>query len=71
MSAVGFGNTMLSVLLNPDCGPLTLPGTQSPVKHTKERAQGLLQILEKARRKIIISTPAVAELLTAIGTEAQ
>lgn len=71
MSAVGFDNTMLSILLNPDCGALTLPGTQTPVEYAKERAQGLLQVLEKARRKIVVPTPAAAELLTAIGPEAQ
>ncbi len=71
MSSVGFDTTMLSILLNPDCRIPNLPGTQTQVEHAKERAQGLLQSLEKARRKIVVPTPAAAELLTAIGPEAQ
>jgi predicted nucleic acid-binding protein len=71
MSAVGFDNTMLSILLNPNARVTDDPATKRPVEHALERAQGLLLTLEKARRKIIVPTPAAAELLTAIGPEAQ
>lgn len=63
MSAVAFDNTMLSALLNPD--------SVSPVDMAKERADHAVLSLEKARRKIIIPAPACAELLTAIGPDAQ
>jgi predicted nucleic acid-binding protein len=63
VSAVAFDNTMLSILLNPD--------TNSKVSLAKERAESVVQALEKSRRKIILPAPACAELLTAIGPTAQ
>lgn len=66
---VAFDNTMLSILLNPNCRvPLDSEG--APVSLAKERAQSVVVELEKARRKIILPAPACAELLTAIGPEA-
>jgi predicted nucleic acid-binding protein len=63
LSAVAFDNTMLSVLLNPN--------NRSQVELAKERAEGVVISLAKARRKIVLPTPACAELLTAIGPTAQ
>lgn len=63
MSAAAFDNTMLSALLNPNDVP--------SVDLAKERAAHAVLSLEKARRKIIIPAPACAELLTAIGPDAE
>lgn len=66
-----FDNTMLSILLNPDGGIPHDPATNAPVIEAKARAEAVVQQLQKARRKIILPAPACAELLTAIGPEAQ
>jgi predicted nucleic acid-binding protein len=71
VSAVAFDNTMLSILLNPDGKPVYYPGTNSPVELARERAESVVADIEKARRKIILPAPALAELLTAIGPDAQ
>ena len=70
MSAAAFDNTMLSILLNPD-GAVPLDENKKPVELARERAESIIHGLEKARRKIILPTPACAELLTAIGPDAQ
>jgi hypothetical protein len=71
MKPVGFDNTLLSILLNPN-GRIPLdPTTGKPIADAKRRAEYLVEKLEKSRQKIIIPTPAVAELLTAIGPDAQ
>lgn len=71
MSAAAFDNTMLSILLNPE-GTIPLDkDTGKPVDLARERAESVVHALEKARRKIVIPTPACAELLTAIGPDAQ
>ncbi len=71
MSAVAFDNTMLSVLLNPEGKPVYEPGSTTPLDYAKERADSVVALIEKARRKIILPSPACAELLTAIGPDAQ
>lgn len=68
---VAFDNTMLSILLNPDGAIPEDPETGQPVQEAKARAESVIQQLQKARRKIIIPAPACAELLTAIGPDAQ
>jgi len=71
MKPVGFDNTMLSILLNPS-GRIPLdPATGQPVLMAKRRAEFLVESLAKSRQKIVIPTPAQAELLTAIGPDAQ
>lgn len=71
MKPVGFDNTLLSILLNPN-GRIPLdPATGQPVSMAKRRAEHLVETLGKSRQKIIIPTPALAELLTAIGPDAQ
>lgn len=62
---------MLSALLNPSGLPPKIPGTDTPVDCAKERAEGVVQELEKSSRKIILPAPACGELLTAIGPDAQ
>lgn len=71
MSAVAFDNTMLSVLLNPEGGAVYEPGTDTPLDCARDRADSVVAQIEKARRKIILPSPACAELLTAIGPDAQ
>lgn len=66
-----FDNTMLSILLNPDGNIPNDPATNAPVAEARARAEAVVQQLQKARRKIILPAPACAELLTAIGPEAQ
>ena len=71
MKPVGFDTTMLSILLNPN-GRIPLDAaTGQPVVDARRRAENLVSQLGKSRQKIIIPTPAVAELLTAIGPSAQ
>lgn len=64
---VGFDSTMLSLLLHPDARAPDDPQTGKPTDHVEQRLQGLLTKLHKKRGKIIIPTPAVAEVLTLIG----
>ena len=71
MSLVAFDNTMLSVLLNPNGKPARIPGTETPLDFALQRAESVVADLEKSKRKIILPSPACAELLTAIGPDAQ
>ena len=66
----GFDNTMLSLLLNPNCN-LPTDASGSVVPMAKERAAGAVTLLNKSRRRVIFPAPAIAELLTAIGPEAR
>lgn len=68
---VAFDNTMLSILLNPQGRVPDDPSTGKPVEKAKERAEDVVQKIQKARRKIILPAPACSELLTAIGPDAQ
>lgn len=71
MSSVAFDNTMMSILLNPEGQIPDDVATGKPVDGAKERAEGLIKRLEKNKRKVLLPTPAIAELLTAIGPSAQ
>ena len=71
MRPVGFDNTFLSILLNPNGNIPSDPTTGKPVVMAKRRAEFLVDILGKTRQRIVIPTPAAAELLTAIGPTAQ
>lgn len=71
MSSVAFDNTLLSILLNPSSKIPFMKGTDEPVHLAKERAESVVIQVQKARRKIIIPAPACAEILTAIGPDAQ
>jgi predicted nucleic acid-binding protein len=71
MSAIAFDNTMLSILLNPSGKIPFATGTKVPVDLAKERAESLIIRIQKSKRKIIIPTPACAELLTVIGPTAE
>lgn len=71
MSAVAFDNTMLSILLNPNGKIPNAEGTKTPVEMARERAESVIDMVQKSRRKIIIPAPACAELLTVIGPTAE
>lgn len=67
MRPVAIDATTLSILLNPK-GKIPLdPATGLAVDLARERLLGFIGKAEKARRKLVIPTPATAELLTAIG----
>lgn len=67
MRPVAIDATTLSILLNPRTGMPLDPATKAPVEFGRERILGFVAQMEKDRRKLIIPTPAIAELLTAIG----
>ena len=71
MTAIALDNTFLSVLLNPSGRMPYAPGTNDPIALAKERAESVIASIEKAKRRIILPAPAVAELLSAIGPDAQ
>lgn len=71
MKAVAFDNTMLSILLNPNFRPPLDPTTNAALEFARERANHAVEQLSKKRVKIILPAPACAELLTAIGPDAQ
>lgn len=64
---VGFDTTIVSVLLNPDAAIPLDSATGKPVDLAKERVQALITELQKAKQKIVIPTPVVAEILTVVG----
>jgi len=59
MKPIAIDATTLSIMLNPK--------SRIPVDLARERINGFIAKAEKDRRKLIIPTPATAELLTAIG----
>jgi predicted nucleic acid-binding protein len=64
---VAFDSTMLSTLLNPNSGVPDDPATGKPLEWPKERVEGLINELSKAKKKIVIPAPVAAEILTVIG----
>ena len=67
MKPVAIDATTLSILLNPKGKIPADPATRQPVEFGRERVLAFIALAEKERRKLIIPTPATAELLTAIG----
>ena len=67
MRPIAIDATTLSILLNPKAKVPLDPATNLPVDLARDRLLGFISKAEKARRKLIIPTPATAELLTAIG----
>jgi len=68
---VGFDNTFLSILLNPHSRVPNDPATGAPISDAKLRAEHLVSTLSRQKERIIIPTPAIAELLTVIGHDAK
>lgn len=71
MKVVAFDNTMLSILLNPMGKIPNASGTNIPVELAKDRAESVIESIQKSRGKIVIPAPACAELLTVIGPSAE
>lgn len=65
---VVFDATILLALLQPDGQPPRDPTTNLPVDRFRERIDFLVATLDKDRRKIIIPTPALSEILVRAGT---
>lgn len=67
MSPYAVDATTLSILLNPRSRMPDDQNTGKPIELGRERLLGLVARAEKDKRKLVIPTPATAELLTAIG----
>jgi len=52
VSAVAFDNTILSILLNPNGKIPLIKGTVIPVDLAKERAESVVMMIQKSKRKI-------------------
>lgn len=63
---VALDNTFLSLVLNPNSKPTPVPGTPDPVPHCRERIEALIDQHSNAGDTVIIPTPCLAELLTAV-----
>ena len=61
-----FDATALSLLLHPGAKPPN-DSTGNPVSRARERIELLVQTLDEKKAKIIIPTPALAELLVIAG----
>lgn len=71
MPIVGLDSTFVSILLNPKAAAPRDPRTGIVVDAARKRAEHALSMVQKDRGKIIVPTPVVAEILTAIGANAQ
>ena len=67
---VAFDNTILSLLIFPDAEQ-NEGADGTPVEHAHERVQGLIQSITEEREKVLISTPALAELLVTEAGDTQ
>ncbi len=67
---VVFDTTMALLLLRPGTNPPLDPATGNPVEHAEARIALLVETLEKARTRIIIPAPVLAELLVRAGAGA-
>lgn len=63
-----FDATALIHLFEPKAAAAIDPDTGQPVTHAKERIDHLVASLEQARRKIVIPTPALSEVLVYAGS---
>ena len=64
-----FDADVLSLLLNPNARPPS-DSSGNPVEQSQVRLQHLVEILEKAKEKILIPTPALSELLVLVAEDA-
>lgn len=60
---------MLLLLIHPST-KVPSDASGNPVKHARERVQGLIADLEKARIKVLVPTPALSEVLVRAGEAA-
>lgn len=64
---VSFDAGFLGLTLHPAAKPPLDPTTKKPTARIAERLDALLESLDAAREKVIISTPALAEFLVLAG----
>ena len=62
---VAIDNTFLTVLLNPNAAPRSIPTTGQPVSHCKERIEALIDEISAKNGTLLIPAPALAEALSA------
>ncbi len=67
---VAFDAGFLSILFHPNPGIPADPSTQASVTSPRERVECLIDTLSDTGEKIIIPTPALAEVLIALGRRA-
>lgn len=60
---VVFDATTLTLLLNPDARPPLDPRTKAPVEFAAERIDAFVERLSRDKRRVIIPTPVLAEVL--------
>ena len=63
---VAFDNTFLSLVFNPKTQPRPDPSTGNPVSHCRLRIEALIDELSARGDSIIIPTPCLCEMLTAV-----
>lgn len=67
MKPIAVDTSALTILLNPNARIPADPQSGEPISYARDRILGFVARIEKERRKLVIPTPVVAELLTAIG----
>ena len=67
---VCFDSGFLAILFNPDPGIPHDPSTGQEVPHAKQRIEFLVDTLSKEDEQILIPTPALSEVLIALGKTA-
>ena len=68
---VAFDNTMLSLILNPNGSPPIDTASGKPLHEIKSRTDSVIQKIKTGRGKIILPAPALAEIMTVIGSRSQ
>ena len=63
---VALDNTFLSLVLNPDTRPRSDPSTGAPVEFCRERIEAMIDRHSSSGDTVLIPTPCLAELLTAV-----
>lgn len=65
--AVLFDTSVLLLAMHPDAALPIDPATQQPVEHARQRVDYLIRKLSKAREKVVIPSPVLAEILVHAG----
>lgn len=63
---VAFDNSFLTLVFNPDAKPTPNPETGEPVSYCTLRVEALIEELSERGDRIIIPTPCLSEMLTAV-----
>jgi len=62
-------STTLMLFFQPNAAPSTNPETKKPIEKCYERIELLINSLSKARVRVMIPTPVLAEILVAVGKD--